>query len=89
EGEHYRELQFLHLVGPREWRTGAFDLYRPDEPRGWIIDFKTHDIQPHQVETVAKDYAVQAEYYRAAATIRGPVRIRLHFTRVNAAVDMD
>ena len=29
EGEHRRELPFAHLVGPREWRLGAFDLYRP------------------------------------------------------------
>ena len=89
DGEHYRELQFLHLPGPRQWRTGAFDLYRPDEPVGWIIDFKTHDVTADQIEKVARDYAVQAEFYRAAAAIRGPVRIRLHFTRSNGVVDMD
>jgi len=32
EGEHYRELEFVHLAGQREWRVGAFDLYRSDEP---------------------------------------------------------
>jgi hypothetical protein len=87
EGEHYRELTFLHLVGPREWRTGAFDLYRPDSP-GWIIDFKTHDAAADQVATVAKGYAAQAEFYRAAAEIHGPSRVRLHFTRTNTVVDM-
>ena len=89
DGEHYRELQFLHLHAPRQWRTGAFDLYRPDLPTGWIIDFKTHDVAADEIEKVARDYDIQAEYYRAAATIRGPVRIRLHFTRSNAVVDMD
>jgi ATP-dependent exoDNAse (exonuclease V) beta subunit len=89
EGEHYRELSFLHLVGARNWRTGAFDLYRPDEPEAWIIDFKTHDVGAEQIETVARSYAVQAEFYRSAAAIRGPARVRLHFTRVNGVVDMD
>jgi ATP-dependent exoDNAse (exonuclease V) beta subunit len=87
EGEHYRELPFLHLVGAREWRTGAFDLYRPDSP-AWIIDFKTHDIAAGQVEAVARGYAVQAEFYRAAAGIHGEARVRLHFTRTNTIVDM-
>ncbi len=32
EGAHWRELSFVHLVGPREWRIGAFDLYRSAEP---------------------------------------------------------
>jgi ATP-dependent helicase/nuclease subunit A len=87
EGEHYRELPFLHLVGAREWRTGAFDLYRPDSP-GWIIDFKTHDITADQVEAVARGYAIQAEFYRAAAGIHGEARVRLHFTRTNTIVNM-
>jgi hypothetical protein len=87
EGEHYRELPFLHLVGAREWRIGAFDLYRPDSP-SWIIDFKTHDIAADQVEAVARGYAVQAEFYRAAAGIHGEARVRLHFTRTNTIVDM-
>ncbi|MGH7467641.1 MAG: 3'-5' exonuclease [Longimicrobiales bacterium] len=29
EGENHRELPFLHLKAEREWRTGAFDLFRP------------------------------------------------------------
>ncbi len=29
DGEHYRELRFIHLAGRREWRIGAFDLFRP------------------------------------------------------------
>ncbi|MFQ5889016.1 MAG: UvrD-helicase domain-containing protein [Gemmatimonadota bacterium] len=33
EGEHYRELAFLRLLGPREWRHGRFDLYRPSGAR--------------------------------------------------------
>lgn len=87
-GEHYRELPFLHLAGPRAWRTGAFDLYRPDEPTSWIIDFKTHDVAAEQIAEVAQEYGVQAEYYRAAAGIRGPARVRLHFTRTNTVVDI-
>lgn len=89
DGEHYRELTFLHLAGLREWRTGAFDLYRPDEPTGWIIDFKTHDVTIDGIGKVAQSYAAQAEFYRAAAAMRGPARVRLHFTRANGVVDMD
>ncbi|MFQ5745859.1 MAG: UvrD-helicase domain-containing protein [Gemmatimonadota bacterium] len=33
-GEHDRELPFVHLAGPRTWRLGAFDLFRPARPSG-------------------------------------------------------
>ena len=60
EGEHYRELEFVHLAGPREWRAGAFDLYRPDEPDAVIVDFKTQEVGEDDVEQVAEPYRVQA-----------------------------
>jgi hypothetical protein len=86
EGEHYRELPFVHLVSEREWRIGAFDLYRPD---GWIIDFKTHDVEAAKVEEVAEDYRIQAEIYKAGvAAIRGPAKMRLHFTKPNVTIDL-
>ena len=75
-------------TGPRAWRTGAFDLYRPDEPTSWIIDFKTHDIAAAQVAEVAREYSVEGEYSRAAAAIRGAARVRLHFTRTNTVVEI-
>jgi len=77
EGENYRELQFVHLVGPRAWRHGAFDLYRPVPPAeapsaAWIIDFKTHQIEAAKAKEVAREYEVQVSVYReAAAAILG------------------
>ena len=89
EGEHYREQPFVHLVGPREWRIGAFDLYRPDEPDAWIIDFKTHQIGADRVAKAAADYRIQAEIYKAAAAaIAGAVKMRLHFTHPNVSVEV-
>lgn len=74
-GEHWRELAFLHLAGPREWRIGAYDLYRPPESpsagrdgRAWIVDFKTHAVEASQVAATARSYGVQALVYREAAT---------------------
>jgi ATP-dependent exoDNAse (exonuclease V) beta subunit len=85
-GEHYRELPFLHLAGPQEWRFGAFDLYRPD---GWIIDFKTHQVSAERTAQVALEYELQMRWYREAAGIVGPVRTQLHFTHSNVVREMD
>jgi len=84
--EHHRELPFLHLAGEREWRMGAFDLYRPD---GWIIDFKTHQIDADRVPAAAAGYTLQMAIYRAAAAVRGEVRTRLHFTHPGVVVDVE
>jgi len=97
-GEHWRELRFLHLSGAREWRLGAFDLFRsladPTRVEGdaaaLIIDFKTHEIDATAVEETAATYEVQARVYREAArAILGcPVRVGLHFTHPNVAVEL-
>lgn len=97
EGEHWRELPFLHVLGGREWRLGAFDLFRIAPAEGaasgavpWIVDFKTHAIDAASVPDVAATYSVQAEVYRSAAeAILGvPVRVSLHFTHPNLAIDV-
>ncbi|MGB5301628.1 MAG: PD-(D/E)XK nuclease family protein, partial [Gemmatimonadota bacterium] len=95
EGQHWRELPFLHLLGPREWRLGAYDLFHPgreDDPARVprIVDFKTHVIESEEVPDTAATYEIQAEVYReAAATILGrPVQVSLHFTHPNVAIDV-
>ena len=97
EGEHWRELPFLHVRGAREWRLGAFDLFRPGTAAGAgeltparIVDFKTHVIEAARVPETAAAYAVQADVYReAAATIlECPVQVSLHFTHPNVAIDV-
>ncbi|HSL70563.1 MAG TPA: 3'-5' exonuclease, partial [Longimicrobiales bacterium] len=85
KGEHYRELPFLHLAAPREWRIGAFDLYRPD---GWIVDFKTHQLTADRTARAAEDYRLQMRIYRDAASIAVVVRTRLHFTHSNSVIDL-
>ena len=81
--DYWKELTFAHLQGPRDWRFGAFDLYRrltgpaPERlARGLdlderldalVIDFKTHPISAAQAPRVARGYAIQADIYRAAA----------------------
>ena len=88
DGEHYRELQFVHLVHSGKWRVGALDLYRPGEPNV-VIDFKTHDITTE--EAAAKEatkYSIQGAVYRAAVgKLAGEVEARLHFTRGNVVVE--
>ncbi len=85
EGEHYRELPFVHLSGEREWRTGAFDLYRPNDPLSLVLDFKTHAVRDaEEAAQVAEGYRVQADVYREAAELAGPVEVRLEFTRLAA-----
>jgi hypothetical protein len=74
------------LVGEREWRIGAFDLYRPE---GWIIDFKTHNAEAAEVAEIAESYRIQAEIYKdAVEAIRGPAKMRLHFTKPNVTFDI-
>jgi ATP-dependent exoDNAse (exonuclease V) beta subunit len=85
EGEHHRELPFLHLAGAHDWRIGAFDLYRPE---GWVIDFKTHQIGSERVHKSAEDYRLQMNLYRAAAAVRSSARTQLHFTHCNAVVEL-
>ena len=95
--DHWKELTFTHLVDARDWRFGAFDLFRlvggssdggaGDAPN-LIVDFKTHPIRAEQAERVAEGYRIQADVYRAAGGIVGPVEVRLHFTGPNVVVGM-
>ncbi len=87
EGENYRELSFLYLLAARDWRVGAFDLYRPGDPDAWVVDFKTHEIGADEVAAVAAGYQIQAQVYRQAAQVAGPVRVRLHFTGPGNLID--
>ncbi len=73
---------------PRDWRIGAFDLYRLLENRAAIIDFKTHDATAEEVKAIAKGYEIQANVYREAGAIAGPVSVSLHFTKPNVVVEM-
>jgi ATP-dependent exoDNAse (exonuclease V) beta subunit len=92
EGEHYRESRFVHRLGPKEWRQGALDLYRPGhDADSHIIDFKTHQIDAEEVARKAVEYEVQAQVYReAAGAISGSndVRVAFHFTHPNVAVEV-
>jgi ATP-dependent exoDNAse (exonuclease V) beta subunit len=98
--DYWKELTFTHLVGPRDWRYGAFDLFRRadgegdddadgDGARGLIVDFKTHPVSAERAAGIARDYRIQADVYRAAGLIAGAdVDVRLHFTGPNAVVEM-
>jgi ATP-dependent exoDNAse (exonuclease V) beta subunit len=87
EGEHYRELDFVQFRTPEKWRIGAFDLYRPADPTGLIVDFKTQDVTSEEAERVARKYRAQAAMYRVVAGALGQgVEMRFHFTRPNAVV---
>ena len=87
EGDHWRELGFVHFRRPNKWRIGAFDLYRPGAPKDLIVDFKTHDIGAEAVERVARDYALQVAVYRSAARAAGrEADVRLHFTKPNVVL---
>ena len=95
EGEHWRELPFLHLLGPREWRLGAYDLFRPggqdaESPAPRVVDFKTHEIEAAEVPDTAATYEIQAGVSReAGSTILGhSVQVSLHFTHPNVAIDV-
>ena len=87
QGEHHRELEFAHLAEPRDWRIGAFDLYRPGEEESWVVDFKTHRIEAGEVRKVAEEYAIQARVYAGAAALRSVATVRFHFTHPNLVVD--
>ncbi len=95
DGEHSRELRFLHLAPGGEWKQGAIDLYRPGGGDGpgadspCVIDFKTHQIRSDQAEEVAADYKIQLAIYRDAVKAlsgRTP-RLLLHFTHPNVAIE--
>ncbi len=96
EGEHYRELRFLHLTSEEAWTQGAIEVYRPgtDQPSQadtpWVIDFKTHKIGAADVAAVAADYGVQIAIYRNAVTaLAGNTpRALLHFTDPNLAKEV-
>ncbi len=89
EGDHFRELQFVHLRTPGKWRVGAFDLFRPEADKGWIIDFKTHGISAARAPQTAARYALQSAAYRAAARELTGVepRVRFHFTGPGVVVE--
>jgi ATP-dependent exoDNAse (exonuclease V) beta subunit len=89
EGEHYRELPFAHLAEAQEWRIGAFDLYRPAEGDATVIDFKTHEVDEEGAHRVAAEYAVQANVYAKAASIRCPAKLIFHFTGPNVQVEAE
>ncbi|MEE8487410.1 MAG: PD-(D/E)XK nuclease family protein [Gemmatimonadota bacterium] len=93
--DFWKELTFTHLTGRRDWRFGAFDLFRPSGDRAGeaagenlIVDFKTHQVTANQAARVAEDYRIQAEVYRAAGAIAGSAEVRLHFTRPNKVEEM-
>ena len=90
EGEHHRELPFVHLARPGRSYIGAFDLLRLAPEDNLIVDFKTHDIGPNEVDATARKYRLQAMLYRrAAAALAGGARMRFHFTRANRSVEAD
>jgi len=72
-GEHYRELSFVHLAGPGDWRQGRIDLYvpprGPDDPEQAdvrIVDFKTDRVEQNGLEAAARRYSTQSTVYREA-----------------------
>jgi ATP-dependent exoDNAse (exonuclease V) beta subunit len=80
EGPHWRELSFVQFRHPRKWYVGAFDLYRPGEPTGLIVDFKTQTLKG-SAEAEARKYRLQALVYRAVARRLGcQADVRFHFT---------
>ena len=58
----------------------------------WIIDFKTHRIEENAIPETARAYRVQADVYmdavRALLEPTDSVRLALHFTRPNRAIEM-
>ena len=86
EGEHYRELNFVHLIEPKKWFTGAFDLYRPGatDEKALVVDFKTHKLQKDGMEEVAQTYLPQMKIYQEAAEISKKSLVQLHFTVPNS-----
>ena len=79
-GSHFRELPFVHLAGPADWRQGRIDLFVPAGPRSdsdpagaLIVDFKTDRVAGNVVEQAAERHRLQAQLYREAvdAILRG------------------
>ena len=71
--EHYRELPFVHLAGPGDWRQGRIDLFVPNSaPEAFghadarIVDFKTDRVSQDRIEAAARRYTTQSGVYRAA-----------------------
>jgi ATP-dependent exoDNAse (exonuclease V) beta subunit len=72
-GEHHRELSFVHLAGPGDWRQGRIDLFvpprDPDDPERAdvrIVDFKTDRVEQSGLEAAAGRYRTQSTVYREA-----------------------
>jgi ATP-dependent exoDNAse (exonuclease V) beta subunit len=86
EGEHYRELNFVHLAEPKKWCIGAFDLYRTGSPseEALVIDFKTHKLEKDEIQAIGETYLSQMKIYREAGEISKQTRVQLHFTVPNA-----
>lgn len=88
-GENWRELWFVQFRAPRKWRTGAFDLYRPGDPDGVIVDFKTSDVDAAGARAEAEKYRIQAGMYRSVAcALAGGAEVRFHFTRPDVAITL-
>ena len=85
EGEHYRELNFVHLAEPKKWCIGAFDLYRPgaSDEEALVVDFKTHTLEKDKMEEIGETYLSQMKIYREAAGISKQTHVQLHFTVPN------
>jgi hypothetical protein len=72
-GEHYRELPFVHLAGPGDWRQGRIDLFIPpgasgvpvDSADARIVDFKTDRVRG-DLAAAAGRYEIQTRVYREA-----------------------
>ena len=92
-GEHYRELPFVHLAGPGDWRQGRIDLFVPpgrsgasaDSTDARIVDFKT-DRMRGDLSAAAGRYEIQTRVYREAveailgageSTLPGGGRVRV------------
>ncbi|MBH16053.1 MAG: hypothetical protein CME30_02065, partial [Gemmatimonadetes bacterium] len=86
DGEHYRELSFVHLVDRKHWYLGAFDLYRPgmDGEKALVVDFKTHELEEADIGQVAQTYLPQTNIYREVAEISKESLVQLHFTVPNS-----
>jgi hypothetical protein len=74
-GEHYRELPFVHLAGPGDWRQGRIDLFVPpgrsgasaDSTEARIVDFKTDRMRGDlDLAASAARYEIQTRVYREA-----------------------
>jgi ATP-dependent helicase/nuclease subunit A len=86
-----REFDFLMEIGGLVVR-GQIDLWFAEGDELIIVDYKTDDVRPAQVEERARDYALQLRLYaRAVEKIAGrtPDRAYLHFLRPDRLVEVD